>query len=82
MSAPKGLGFGKNHLFICDAKDGLVIFNLDNPLKPVKVKTFNGFEGYDLIVNDKILVVVAKNQLLQYDISDETNIRYLSKIDL
>ncbi|MBK9566315.1 MAG: hypothetical protein IPO37_14455 [Saprospiraceae bacterium] len=82
MSAPKGLGFGKNHLFICDAKDGLVIFNLDNPLKPVKVKTFNGFEGYDLIVNDKILVVVAKNQLLQYDISDETNIKYLSKIDL
>jgi hypothetical protein len=82
MSAPKGLGLGKNHLFVTDAIEGLVVFNLDNPLKPVKVKTFNGFEGFDLIVNEKILVVVAKNQLLQYDISDENNVKYLSKIDL
>lgn len=82
MSSPKGLGLGKNHLFVCDQTDGLVVFNLDNPLQPVKVKTFDGFEGFDLIVNDNILVVVAKDELLQYDISDESDIKYLSKIDL
>lgn len=82
MSTPKGLGLGKNHLFICDQTDGLVVFNLDNPIDPIKVKTFGGFEGFDLIVNDDILVVVAKDELLQYDISDESDIKYLSKIDL
>ena len=82
MSTPKGLGLGKNHLFICDQTDGLVVYNLDNPIDPVKVKTFGGFEGFDLIVNDDILVVVAKDELLQYDISDESDIKYLSKIDL
>ena len=82
MSTPKGLGLGKHHLFICDQTDGLVVYNLDNPIDPIKVKTFGGFEGFDLIVNDDILVVVAKDELLQYDISDESNIKYLSKIDL
>jgi hypothetical protein len=82
MTSPKGLGIGKNHLFVCDQQDGLVVYKLDDPAKPVKVNNFNGFEGFDLIVNGQLLVVVAKDQLLQYDISDENNIKYLSKIDL
>lgn len=82
MLAPKGLGVGKSHLFVCDQIDGLVVYNLNDPQNPVKVKTFAGFEGYDLIVNGNILVVVAKDKLLQYDITDETDIKYLSKIDL
>jgi hypothetical protein len=82
MSSPKGLGLGKTHLFVCDQTDGLVVFNLDDPTNPIKVKTFGGFEGFDLIVNGNILVVVAKDELLQYDISDESDIKYISKIDL
>jgi hypothetical protein len=82
MTLPKGLGLGKNHLFVCDQIDGLVVFNIDNPLNPVKVKSFGGFEGFDLIVNGNLLVVVAKDELLQYDITDESNIKYLSKIEL
>jgi hypothetical protein len=82
MSGPKGLGLGKNHLFVCDQTDGLVVFNLDEPTNPIKVKTFGGFEGFDLIVNGNILIVVAKDELLQFDITDETQIKYLSKIDL
>ncbi len=82
MTSPKGLGIGKTHLFVCDKVDGLVMYDLENPVKPIKVKTISGFEGFDLIVNGNLLVVVAKDKLLQYDISDEINIKYLSKIDL
>lgn len=82
MPSPKGLGLGKNHLFVCDQFEGLVVYNIDDPTNPVKVKTFDGFEGFDLIVNGNILVVVAKDELLQYDISDESDIKYISKIDL
>lgn len=82
MSSPKGLGFGKNHLFVCDQTDGLVVYNIEDPLEPIKVSTFGGFAGFDLIVKDTLLIVVAKDKLLQYDISDENDIKYLSKIDL
>jgi len=82
MMSPKGLGYGKSHLFVCDQNDGLVVFNLDDPLNPIKVKSFGGFEGFDLIVNGALLVVVAKDELLQYDITDESNIKFLSKIEL
>lgn len=82
MVSPKGLGYGKTHLFVCDQSDGLVIFNLDDPKNPIKVKSFGGFEGFDLIVNGNILVVVANDELLQYDITDESNIKYISKIEL
>jgi len=82
MSSPKGLGLGKNHLFVCDQTDGLVVYNIDDPLDPKKVSSFGGFEGFDLIVKDNLLIVVAKDKLLQYDITNENDIKYLSKIDL
>ncbi|KXK37770.1 MAG: hypothetical protein J5I52_12090 [Saprospiraceae bacterium] len=82
MSNPRGLGLGKNHLFVCDEFDGLVVFNIDNPLQPRKVKNFTGYKGHDLIVNGNVLVVVSDTALYQYDITDETNIKPLSVIYL
>jgi hypothetical protein len=81
MASPRGLGLGKNHLFVCDRFDGLVVFNLDDPTFPVKVADFSGFEGFDLIVRGDLLIVVAKDRLLQYDITDETNIKYLGAVN-
>lgn len=82
MSAPKGLGLGKSHLFVCDQNTGLKVFNIDDPKKPVLVKTIGGFKAYDLIVNNNLLIVVADKKLLQYDISDEEDIKPLGIIYL
>ena len=81
MASPRGLGIGKNHLFVCDRFDGLVVFNLDDLTLPVKVNNFSGFEGFDLIVRGDLLIVVAKDKLLQYDITDETDIKYLGAVN-
>lgn len=82
MSNPRGLGLGKNHLFVCDEIDGLVVFNIEQPTKPIKVRSYAGFKGYDLIVNDDKLIVVSDSALFQYDITDESDIRLLSRIQL
>ncbi len=82
MSNPKGLGLGKNNLYICDQKEGLIIFDISNPIKPVRKSQFNGFKAYDLIVKNNLLLVVAEKQLRQYDITDENVIKYLGVIDL
>ncbi len=81
MAAPKGLGMGKNKLFVCDSNAGLVIFDISDPVKPVKSKIFEGYSAFDVIVRNNLLIVVGKDRLMQYDISDENNIRFIGKID-
>lgn len=81
MTGPKGLCLGKNKLFVCDSNDGLVIFDVSDPVKPVKSKIFEGYSAYDIIVRNNLLIVVGKDRLMQYDISDENNIKFIGKID-
>jgi hypothetical protein len=80
MENPKGLGLGKNSLFVCDAKLGLIVFDVTNPGSIIETQDFSDIEPYDVIVKGTILIVVAKDQLLQYDISDENNVKLLSSI--
>lgn len=82
MSFPRGLGLGKNHLYVCSKDQGLVVFNIDDPIHPIQVNTVGGFSGYDLIVDDDLLIVVGEKELKQFDISDEANPRKLSTISL
>ncbi len=82
MHNPKGLGIDGSTLFVCDDTNGLVIFDVSNKENPIELYHFSGFQAYDLIPNDGILLVVAKDQLLQYDYSNLSDIRLLSSIDL
>lgn len=82
LKSPKGLALGKNQLYVCDQIDGLVVLDISVPENPMITKIFDGFEGYDAIVKNDLLIVVAKDQLRQYDISDESNIKLISKLDL
>lgn len=80
MKSPKGLCVDQEMLFLCD--DGLKIFNittaeklyLSNPIH------FKGMEGYDLIAQDNILMMITDDGLYQYDYSDFNNIYLLSKM--
>lgn len=82
MTAPKGLGFGKNHLYVCDEVTGLYIYSLKDPQNPELVKTISGFSGYDLIIDGHLMIIVTPDELLQYDITNETDIKPLGKIEL
>ncbi len=79
---PKGMALGLNNLYICDGRTGLFVMDIIDPANPVLKQHIPGFEAFDAIVRDDILIVSAKNQLLQFDIKDENLISYIGHLDL
>ena len=82
MKNPKGLGIDNTTLFVCD--DGLKIFNASNPqtLMANRLAHYAGMDGYDVIPFDNVLMMIADDGLYQYDYSDLTQIRQLSKLPI
>lgn len=82
MTSPQGLSKDGKLLFICDGTDGLKVYDASDVQALQLVKQFTGIETYDVIANNKIALVVAKDGLYQYDYSDPANIHSVSKINI
>lgn len=82
LTSPLGLSKDGNLLFICDGTDGMKVFNASNALNLQMVKLFSGMETYDVIAQNNIAIVVAKDGLYQYDYSNADNIHLVSKINI
>ncbi len=84
MQNPHGLGVEGDFLFICEGDFGLKAFHIKERSRPVLTQAITGFNAYDLIPNNGILMVVGKDGFLQYsyDINSPENpdLRLLSKI--
>jgi len=82
MSNPKGLGIDHGKLFLCD--DGLKIYNVTNPqtIMSNQLAHYSGMDGYDVIPQNNILMMIAGDGLYQYDYSNLNNIRQVSKIPI
>jgi len=82
MTNPKGLGIDHGKLFLCD--DGLKIYNVTDPQKIMsnQLAHYSGMNGYDVIPQNNILMMIASDGLYQYDYSDLKNIRQISKIPI
>ena len=82
MTNPKGLGIDNGRLFLCD--DGLKVFNVTDPQKIMsnQLVHYSGMDGYDVIPQNNILMMIASDGLYQYDYSDITNIKQISKIPI
>jgi hypothetical protein len=81
MTNPHGLSMDNDLLFVCDGKDGLKIYD-PTSVSFKLVKSFNNFETYDVIALNGTAIVVAKDGLYQYDYSNASDIRYLSKMSI
>jgi hypothetical protein len=79
---PHGLSKDGNLLFICDGNDGLKIYNAAHVSDLQLIKQFSNIETYDVITNNQIALVVAKDGLYQYDYADPNNIHLISKIGI
>jgi hypothetical protein len=76
------LAINNGILFVCD--DGLKIFDAANPqtIMANRLAHFPGMEGFDVIAFNNILMMIADDGLYQYDFSDLTNIRQISKLPI
>ena len=82
MTKPKGLGIDNGILFVCD--NGLKIFNASDPLTLLgnRLAHYSGMDGFDVIPFDNVLMMIADDGLYQYDYSDLTKIKQLSKLPI
>ncbi|MDI3320192.1 LVIVD repeat-containing protein [Pinibacter soli] len=82
MTNPHGLSKDGDLLFICDGKDGLRVYKTTDGVNIEALQTISGIETYDVIANNKVALVVAKDGLYQYDYSNPSNLKLLSKISV
>jgi len=82
MTGPQGLSKDNDLLFICDGTAGVKVYNAADVMDLHLLKTINGMEPTDVITYNNLAIVVAKDGLYQYDYSNVSNIRLLSKITI
>jgi hypothetical protein len=78
---PKGLGIDGKLLFLCQGDMGLSIYDWNETTKrPTFRYRYNDIHAFDVIANDKTLIVAAENGLFLYDYSDPNNLKKLSRV--
>ena len=80
MKSPGGLGIRQNALYVCQGINGMVIFDLANPVKPKWVKELKDESYYDVIPYGNVLIVYIEKGISFYDITNPLNPVLLSKL--
>ncbi|MES2731778.1 MAG: hypothetical protein V4714_08520 [Bacteroidota bacterium] len=82
MQHPHGLGVDNSTLFLCEGEFGLKVFNAQNvhSIDQHLLAHFKDKDAYDVIPLGKLLLVIGKDGLYQYDYSDTKKVKLLSVI--
>jgi len=80
LTRPKGLSKDGNILIVCD--DGLKIYDAASPDNLLLKQTLPLPGAYDVICLNGIALVSAKDGLYEFDYSNPSNVKQLSKISL
>ena len=82
MENPHGLGIDANALFLCEGEHGLKVFDTSDTyaINQRLLAHFEDIHAYDVIPLNGVLIVIGDDGIYQYDYSDLTNIRLLSKL--
>jgi hypothetical protein len=84
MSNPHGLGIDQSLLFVCDGDAGLKIYdatdqqNIDKHL----IKHYKNIHAFDVIPFNNVLMLIGEDGIFQYDYSDPSKIKLLSKLSI
>ncbi|MDQ6813225.1 MAG: hypothetical protein M3040_05790 [Bacteroidota bacterium] len=80
LTNPHGLSKDGNTLFICDGADGVKVFDAADANNIKLLQTINGMDAFDVIATNGVAIVVAKDGLYEYDYTNRSSVRLLSKI--
>ncbi len=84
FTSPNGLGIDNKTLFICDGNDGLKIFNATDiyHITTNPIAQFKDIQATDVIPVNGLLFMIGKDGFYQYDYSNLTNVKLISKIEI
>lgn len=79
-----GLGVLGNRLFLCNDREGLVEWNVEDPKQFKKIKSIEDEKCFDIVPNGKKLVVVGESGISQYHLGEPESevLERISQIDL
>jgi hypothetical protein len=80
LKNPYGLAKDGNLLWICDGTAGLKLYDAADPANVSLKKLISNIEPFDVIPMNGRLIVSAKEGILQYDYSNPSDIRLISRI--
>jgi hypothetical protein len=82
MKEPYGLGIDDEILFICDGKDGLLVYNATDLATIIqnKIAQFPDIDAFDVIPFEDYLFMIGDDGFYQYNYSDLQNIYKVSHI--
>jgi len=80
MNNPHGVGIDNDLLFICEAENGLKIYDASDPNNLKLLRQEKSVEAMDVIPYNNILIVTSPEGIYQYDYSDVSHFKLLSKI--
>jgi hypothetical protein len=82
MTEPAGLALDGNTLFVADGPAGLRVLDASSPAEVGRnaIAQFTGMDGYDVIPNDGVLIMVGEDGIVQYDYTDLEKITKISTI--
>ena len=80
MAEPKGLSKDGDHIWICDGKAGLKIYNAADVHDLKLIRKIDNINPFDVICLGTIAIVVADEGIYQYDYTNINNIKLVSKI--
>ncbi len=84
MHHPIGLSVNNQTLYLCDDDEGLKIFDASRPdgITDRQLSHLKGFQAWDIITLGDLAIVVGRDGLYQFDISDPENLKELSLINV
>lgn len=80
MQNPYGLGVYNNTLGICDGDAGFKLYNAAQSTNLQLLSTLSSIKAFDVIMNDTIALLIAKDGMYQYNISNKQSAVLLSKV--
>ncbi len=82
LDYPKGLSIDGNLLFVCEAKKGFKVIDVKDSHYPTVLNSIEGFETYDVIARNGLLMVVCPHEIRQYNYEDINNISLVSVLSI
>lgn len=85
MRNPHGLAVDCGYVYLCDGDAGLKVIDATKPNRPRVEKQLKEIKNsYDVIAlqREKLLILVGDGQLIQYDYTQKTDLKKLSKVSV
>lgn len=80
LTNPHGLSKENNTLYICEGAAGFKVFDATNVFSIKQVAHVKNIDAFDVITNGNLALVVGRDGLYQYDVTDNKHIKQVSRI--